>query len=61
MYLYREQIQWENHVQQALATIYEDEEMYWQQRFSETWLLQKDNNIVFFNGIARKKIIFFLK
>jgi hypothetical protein len=61
MYLYREQIQWENHVQQALATIYEDEEMYWQQRFSETWLLEKDNNIVFFSWNCQKENNFFLK
>jgi hypothetical protein len=48
-------------VQQALATIYEDEEMYWQQRFSETWLLEKDNNIVLFSWNCQKENNFFLK
>src|SRR6266498_2608202 len=45
---------WEerNKVELELATLYKAEEIYWQQRGGEKWILEGDANTRFFHGVA---------
>ena len=59
-YLTTEQLAKLGQIQNELLFLLEKEEDYWQQRASERWLLQGDNNNEYFhrvaNGRKRKKI-----
>lgn len=49
-----DQVDWEARyqVEEELNQIYEMEELFWQKRGGETWLLQGDANTGYFHGIA---------